>query len=39
MSPLREVEGALLRHPAVQEVAIIGMPDERWGEAPTHLSS
>ena len=23
-----EVEGALLRHPAVQEVAIVGMPDE-----------
>jgi fatty-acyl-CoA synthase len=29
-----EVEGALLRHPAVQEVAIVGMPDERWGETP-----
>jgi len=29
-----EVEGALLRHPAVQEVAIVGMPDKRWGEAP-----
>ena len=29
-----EVEGALLRHPDVQEVAIVGMPDERWGEAP-----
>ncbi len=29
-----EVEGALLRHPAVQEVAIVGMPDERSGEAP-----
>jgi fatty-acyl-CoA synthase len=29
-----EVEGALLRHPAVQEVAIVGMPDDRWGEAP-----
>jgi fatty-acyl-CoA synthase len=29
-----EVEGALLRHPAVQEVAVVGMPDERWGEAP-----
>jgi fatty-acyl-CoA synthase len=29
-----EVEGALLRHPAVQVVAIVGMPDERWGEAP-----
>jgi len=29
-----EVDGALLRHPAVQEVAIVGMPDERWSEAP-----
>jgi fatty-acyl-CoA synthase len=29
-----EVEGTMLRHPAVQEVAIVGMPDEKWGEAP-----
>jgi len=29
-----EVEGALLRHPAVQEVAVVGRPDEQWGEAP-----
>jgi len=29
-----EVEGALLRHPAVQEVAVVGMPDDKWGEAP-----
>jgi fatty-acyl-CoA synthase len=29
-----EVEGVLLRHPAVQEVAIVGPPNERWGEAP-----
>ncbi len=29
-----EVEGVLLRHPAVQEVAVVGLPDERWGEAP-----
>jgi fatty-acyl-CoA synthase len=29
-----EVEGILLRHEAVQEVAIVGMPDEKWGEAP-----
>jgi fatty-acyl-CoA synthase len=29
-----EVEGVLLRHPGVQEVAVVGMPDERWGEAP-----
>jgi fatty-acyl-CoA synthase len=29
-----EVEGLLLRHPAVQEVAVVGMAHERWGEAP-----
>jgi fatty-acyl-CoA synthase len=29
-----EVEGELLRHPSVQEVAIVGMPDEKWGESP-----
>ena len=29
-----EVEGVLLRHPAVLEVAIVGMQDEKWGEAP-----
>ncbi|MBA3351886.1 MAG: AMP-binding protein, partial [Blastocatellia bacterium] len=29
-----EVEGALLRHPAVQEVAVVGIPHEKWGETP-----
>ena len=29
-----EVEGALLRHPAVAEVAIVGLPSEKWGETP-----
>ena len=29
-----EVEGILMRHPAVQEVAVVGLPDEQWGEAP-----
>jgi fatty-acyl-CoA synthase len=29
-----EVEGVLLRHPAVQEAAVVGMADARWGEAP-----
>ena len=28
-----EVEGILLRHPAIQEVAVVGLPHERWGEA------
>ncbi|HQN10821.1 MAG TPA: long-chain-fatty-acid--CoA ligase [Quisquiliibacterium sp.] len=28
-----EVENVLARHPAVAECAIIGVPDERWGEA------
>jgi acyl-CoA synthetase (AMP-forming)/AMP-acid ligase II len=29
-----EVEAALLRHPAVLEAAVVGMPHEKWGEAP-----
>jgi fatty-acyl-CoA synthase len=29
-----EVEGVLLRHPAIHEVAVVGMPHEKWGEAP-----
>ena len=29
-----EVEGVLLRHPAVQEAAVVGLPDTKWGEAP-----
>jgi fatty-acyl-CoA synthase len=29
-----EVEGALLQHPAVQEAAVVGLPDEKWGETP-----
>lgn len=29
-----EVENVLMAHPAVQEVAVIGVPSERWGETP-----
>ena len=29
-----EVEGALLRHPAILEAAVVGMPHEKWGETP-----
>src|SRR6516225_3452365 len=29
-----EVEGVLLKHAAVQEVAVVGMPHQRWGESP-----
>lgn len=28
-----EVEAVLYRHPSVYEVAVIGVPDEKWGEA------
>src|SRR3546814_16189310 len=29
-----EVEHALCAHPAVSEAAVVGVPDERWGEVP-----
>ena len=24
----------MLRHPAIEEIAIVGMPHEKWGESP-----
>jgi fatty-acyl-CoA synthase len=29
-----EVEHTLVQHPAVLECAVVGMPDEKWGEVP-----
>ena len=29
-----EVEHALAAHPAVREAAVVGVPDDRWGEVP-----
>jgi len=32
-----EVENALMAHPAIADVAVIGVPDEKWGEVPKAL--
>ena len=32
-----EVEDAIFQHPDVTEVAVIGIPDEKWGELVTAL--
>jgi fatty-acyl-CoA synthase len=33
-----EVENALAAHPAVAELAVIGAPDDRWGETPVAVA-
>jgi len=33
----REVEDVIAEHPAVAQVGVIGVPDERWGEAVTAI--
>ena len=30
-----EIEAALLEHPSISEVAVIGIPDDEWGEVVT----
>jgi len=32
-----EVENAIMAHPDVQEVAVIGAPSEKWGETPVAI--
>jgi fatty-acyl-CoA synthase len=33
-----EVENVLMQHPAVADGAVIGVPDERWGETPAVIA-
>src|SRR5699024_15785 len=29
-----EVEQTLFRHPSIEDVAVVGVPDDKWGEVP-----
>ena len=33
----REIEEFLFTHPAVEQAAVVGVPDDRWGERPVAL--
>ena len=35
----REIEEVIIRHPSVREVAVVGTPDDTWGEAVTAVVS
>jgi fatty-acyl-CoA synthase len=34
-----EVENVLAAHPAIREVAVIGRPDDKWGEVPVAVAA
>ena len=37
MDPSLELEDLILKHPAVTETAVVGIPDPKWGERPLAL--